>query len=166
MLYWICVHASELLTTLGHLSPSLDVVPWIDMTWIWALVLAHLHTCTLDGGHPTSYEVIGKLLRALHLSERTLHPFEGTFHFWAPSHAFSHILRASNFRSSYLLTKFFTTRGTPFEEVVPPFRRSFHMWRRMTWHLRRVYLIWGASLGSFNSSTLISWLFYVFLPYL
>jgi hypothetical protein len=32
------------------------------------------------------------------------------------------------------------------------------MLRRMTWHLRRVYLIWGASLGSFDSFTHVSWI--------
>jgi hypothetical protein len=45
-----------------------------------------------------------------------------------------------------------------FEEEVPPFRRLFHMLRRMTWHLRRVYLSWGASLGSFDSFTHVSWI--------
>jgi hypothetical protein len=51
--------------------------------------------------------------------------------------------------------EFLTTHGTllekvfaPFEEVIPPFRRSFHMLRRMDWHLRRFYLIWGAYFGS------------------
>jgi hypothetical protein len=58
------------------------------------------------------------------------------------------------------LSQILTTHGTlleevveAFEEVVPPLiRRSFHM-LRMTW-----YLIWGASLVSFDSFTHVSWI--------
>jgi hypothetical protein len=39
----------------------------------------------------------------LHFEDETLHPLEGTLHFGAPSHAFSHILRADNFNNNYLL---------------------------------------------------------------
>jgi hypothetical protein len=40
---------------------------------------------------------------------------------------------------------------------------DFMLMRRMTWHLRRFYFIWGASLGYFDSFTHVSWIFYVFL---
>jgi hypothetical protein len=33
MLYWTCVHASGLMATLGHLSPSLDDVLCMDMSF-------------------------------------------------------------------------------------------------------------------------------------
>jgi hypothetical protein len=33
------------------------------------------------------------------------------------------------------------------------------MFKRMNWHLKRVYLIWRASLGCFDSFTHVSWIF-------
>jgi hypothetical protein len=57
-------------------------------------------TWHLDDGMLHLWEV------TLHLEDETLHPLEGMFHFGAPSHAISHILRETNFKNNYLSKEF------------------------------------------------------------
>jgi hypothetical protein len=103
----------------------------------------------LDGGRPTYFG--GHWARRFR--ERTLHLLMKCCTLWREHFTFETI-----FMPFTPLLSESSTFGSPHM----PHMGDIHALRRMTWHLRRVYLIWGASLGSFDSFTHVSWIFYVF----